>query len=119
MRRTVILTGIISALLLWCCSPAAADKLVLTSIPPTFASAGRLFQHQIAVKSKAGGVKYKLETGPKGAKVSPTGQVRWPVPRTFNQATATLIISIKDAAGQEVLHTIDLILANLFRRKRT
>ena len=92
--------------------------LFVTSTPPTSASAGRTFQHQIAAASKAGGVTYKLETGPKGAKVSPTGQVRWLVPRTFNQETATLIISIKDAAGAEVLHTIDLVLTNLFRRKR-
>ena len=29
MRKKIVLTGIVGALLLWCCSPAAADKLVL------------------------------------------------------------------------------------------
>ena len=84
------------------------DYLIVTSKPPTAARRGQLYHYPIAAKARTGGLKYKIESGPKGMTVSPEGQVKWMVP--FNQALGDteVIVSLTDGSGQERFHTFTL-----------
>src|SRR5262249_842521 len=70
---------------------AGIDFLLVTSQPPTQAKPGTAVDYQLAVKSKKGGVKYKLESGPPGMKLSAEGRLRWEVPANFADAEANVI----------------------------
>jgi hypothetical protein len=87
---------------------SGVDYLLVTSQPPVTAKRGTEFSYQMVVKAKKGGVKYQLDSGPAGMEMSPAGQVRWSVPATFKEAEATVVISVRDAAGQEIFHTFTL-----------
>jgi len=91
--------------------------LFVVSAPPTVAKAGRIMTYRIQVRSQAGGVKYSLASGPKGAIVTPRGIVRWKPSRYAKESTAVIIIRIVDSSGTEMFHTIDLALTNLFRKQ--
>lgn len=82
------------------------DYLFVTSTPPPSAKRGESYRYPIDVKSKRGGVSFKLESGPEGMTVSPAGVVTWRVPADSGEAN--VIITIKDASGQEVFHTFNL-----------
>jgi hypothetical protein len=84
------------------------DYLVVTSRPPATASRGSLYSYQLAVKSKKGGVKYRLDAGPEGMKVSPEGRLTWAVPRDFADREAVVILTVSDAPGQEIFHTFKI-----------
>lgn len=84
------------------------DYLYVASQPPPTARKGETYSYQLAVKSKKGGLKYKLESGPKGMAVSDAGRVTWRVPADFGEKEASVILSIRDATGQEVYHTFTL-----------
>jgi predicted Zn-dependent protease with MMP-like domain len=87
---------------------AGVDYLFVTSQPPGRFKPGETFSYQLAVKSKKGGLKYKVESGPPGMKVSPEGRVNWPVPADLADAAVDVILTVGDAAGQEVFHTFKL-----------
>ena len=91
--------------------------LFVVSAPPTVAKAGRIMTYRIQVRSQAGGVKYSLASGPKGAIVTPRGIVRWKPSRYAKESTAVIIVRIVDSSGTEMFHTIDLALTNLFRKQ--
>ncbi|QJW93782.1 hypothetical protein [Frigoriglobus tundricola] len=83
-----------------------ADYLAVTSRPPP-ATAGKPFEYQIEVRSKQGGVKYKLEVGPPGMSVGDNGKVVW------NEAagpgrSVNVVIVVSDASGQDVTHSFVL-----------
>jgi hypothetical protein len=60
--------------------------------------------------SNAGGVKYALQSGPRGLTVSPEGVVDWtPPPMPGDE---TVIVSLKDSSGQETLHTFQISVVN-------
>lgn len=84
------------------------DYLFVTSIPPARAYRGRTFSHGLAVTSKAGGVKYTLESGPKDLSLSPAGALRWDVPPHTAETSATVIIRVNDRAGSELFHSFEL-----------
>ena len=84
---------------------AGIDFLYVTSRPPLSAGRGKTFNYQIAVKSKKGGVKYKLEAGPDGMKVASDGKVTWPVPKDLADGEQNVIVTISDKTGQEIFHT--------------
>jgi hypothetical protein len=84
------------------------DYLVVTSQPPARFTPGKTLSYRLAVKSKKGGIKYKLEAAPEGMTLSPSGQVHWSVPLDFNAPEVDVIITIGDATGQEVFHTFKL-----------
>jgi S1-C subfamily serine protease len=81
------------------------DYLVVTSRPPPTARRGSVYTYQVAVKSRYGGVKFRLDSGPGGMEVSPAGLVRWPVPAEGKEAESEVILTVSDSAGQEVFHT--------------
>ena len=84
------------------------DYLFVDSVPPTEAIKGRALSYQIAVKSKRGGLKYKLESGPKGMSVSSSGLLTWNVPPDLVEKTAQAIITVADASGQDIFHSIQM-----------
>jgi hypothetical protein len=61
------------------------------------------------VRSKRGGVRFKLDSGPDGMTLSPKGQLTWAVPATANNEAA-VIINIKDNSGQEIFQTFNIAL---------
>jgi S1-C subfamily serine protease len=84
------------------------DYLLVTSQPPTTARRGTEFRYQVVVKSRKEGVKYQVNSGPPGLEVSPTGLVKWQVPANDGEAGSDVIVTIRDASGQEVFHTFSL-----------
>jgi S1-C subfamily serine protease len=86
---------------------SGADYLVILSRPPS-AKAGTAYSYNLDVRSKKGGVKVKLESGPPGLKVTPEGQVSWNVPATPDGIEADVIVTVSDASGQETFHTFKI-----------
>ena len=56
------------------------DYLFVSSRPPLSLDAGKTLDYQAVVKSKKGGVKVTLASGPEGLQVTPAGKVTWTVP---------------------------------------
>jgi hypothetical protein len=81
------------------------DYLYVTSQAPLTAKKGDTYSYQLAVKSKKGGLKYKVESGPKGMTISDAGRITWSVPPDPEEKESSVIVSIRDATGQEVFHT--------------
>ena len=86
------------------------NYLLITSKPPREAKAGKTFTYAIKVKSKQGGVTYKLDSGPKGMTVTDDGVVTWAVPADATGAQ-DVILTVRDKAGTEVFHTFTLTVA--------
>ena len=84
------------------------DYLFVVSHAPVKAKKGAAYRYQLAVKSKKGGVKYRLESGPKGMKVSDTGLVTWDVPANAD-AEVDVILTVSDRTGQEVFHPFRIL----------
>jgi hypothetical protein len=87
---------------------ADVDYLFVASQPPLGVKAGEKLTYQLTVKSKKGGVKYKLESGPPGMAVSATGQLTWPVPADLADKSADVILTVSDSSRQEVFHSFSL-----------
>ncbi len=85
---------------------SGVDYLFVTSRPLT-AVPGKAYSYQIVAKSKKGGVKYKLESGPKGMAVSAGGELTWAVPHDF-AAPEPVLVTVADASGQEIFHSFEL-----------
>src|SRR5207248_9926601 len=81
------------------------DYLFVASRPPALAGKGMEYRYQVMVKSKKGGVKYKLDSAPKGMTVSSAGLVRWKVPADLADKDADVILSVSDTSGQEIFQT--------------
>jgi hypothetical protein len=87
---------------------SGVDYLLVTSRPEPEVKFGQAFSYPMVVKSKNGGLKFNLESGPKGMLVDQQGNVTWQVPNTLDLAKHSAIISVKDNKDQEVFHTIAL-----------
>jgi hypothetical protein len=88
---------------------ADVDYLFVVSQPPLGVKLGEKLAYQLVVKSKKGGVKYKLESGPPGMAVSAAGMVSWTVPPDLADNRADVILTVSDSTGQEVFHTFSLV----------
>jgi hypothetical protein len=82
---------------------AGGDYLVVVSRPPA-AKAGEAFSYKLDVRSKKGGVKVKLESGPPGLAVTPEGQVTWAVPAKPENPEPEVLVTVSDSSGQETFH---------------
>jgi hypothetical protein len=89
---------------------SGADYLVVLSGPPA-ARAGQPFTYRLDIRSKRGGVTVKLESGPQGLQVTPDGQVSWAVPAKPAEPEAEVLLTLRDASGQEVFHTFRIAVA--------
>jgi predicted Zn finger-like uncharacterized protein len=82
-----------------------ANYLFVTSQPPAEFRNGSVFTYQVVVRTRKGGIRYKLEAGPPGMSITEDGQLRWPVPLRFDQLEMKVNLMIADSGGQEILHT--------------
>jgi hypothetical protein len=81
------------------------DYLLVTSTAPREVKPGGTFSYPLVVKSKHGGLAFKLDSGPKGMAVSAAGVVTWVVPAATAAGDQDVILTVKDKAGQETFHT--------------
>src|SRR5262249_9428309 len=88
------------------------DYLLVSSRPPALAKRGAEYTYQIAVKSNKGGVNYQLSSGPEGMEVSPEGLVKWRVPAGFKSTEVEVLITVRDASGEEVFHPFTVRVAD-------
>ena len=87
---------------------AEVPYLFVESVPPTEAAPGEKLEYQIAVRSKVGGLSFKLEDGPDGCDVSRTGRVSWQIPADFSAEFPRIIVSVRDRDGNELFHAFEL-----------
>jgi S1-C subfamily serine protease len=91
---------------------AGIDYLFVASqVPP--AKAGATFTYRLDIRSKKGGVRVKLESGPKGMQVTPEGLVTWAVPAGYGEPEADVLLTINDASGQEMFHNFKIMFPGL------
>ncbi|MDR3401129.1 MAG: hypothetical protein P4L99_01425 [Chthoniobacter sp.] len=82
------------------------DYLYVTSSPP----AGKVstpYHYQLEAASHSGDVTFSLQSGPKDLSISKGGKVTWTPPS--KPADETVIVSLKDKSGQELLHTFRVV----------
>jgi hypothetical protein len=84
---------------------ADRDYLLVPSSPPLETAKGATFTYAPVVKSRKGGVKVKLESGPGGMRLTPEGTLTWDVPRDFADPDIDVILTVSDASGQEIFHS--------------
>jgi hypothetical protein len=87
---------------------AGIDYLFADSTPPRVAVKGQVYQYQPEIKSKRGGVKITLDSGPEGMVCDQSGRLQWHVPPSYKGDSASVIMSVKDASGQEIYHTFTI-----------
>ena len=81
------------------------DYLLVTSSPRPIAVLGEDYVYPVRVKSKKGGLVYKLDAAPEGMTVAKDGTIRWKTPKNFEEPQVDVIMTISDAASQEIFHT--------------
>jgi len=84
------------------------DYLLVTSARALTISPGEKLRHQLEVKSRKGGVKFTLSRGPDGLTVSPAGLLEWTVPAGRVKDEREALITVQDASGQSLFHTLKL-----------
>jgi hypothetical protein len=87
---------------------AGIDYLFIDSVPPTVVRPGQAYRYPIRVKSKAGGVKFTLSSGPEGMSLSEDGLVTWDVPAGIGVGQHGVIITVENASGQTLFHSFTL-----------
>ncbi len=87
---------------------SGGDFLVVLSQPP-IARVGKAFSYKLDVHSKNSGLTVKLESRPAGLRIAPDGQITWRVPDSFKKSEVDVVVTIRDASGTEMFHTITLI----------
>jgi len=83
---------------------SAEDYLFVLSRPPA-AKPGALFSYKLDIRSRKGGVKVKLNSGPAGLKVTPAGLVTWQVPAKPDDSQPDVVLTVSDSSGREMFHT--------------
>src|SRR5205807_2814563 len=76
--------------------------------PLAVAPRGATYSYPVVVKSKKGGIKYRLDAAPSGMDVSSTGVITWRVPP--DAADVDVILSVSDGSGQEVFQNFKIVL---------
>ena len=84
------------------------NYLFLASSPPGIVRLGETLRYQLDVRSKAGGVTFKLEAGPKEMSVSDTGLLSWTANTGIGARLAHVVVAASDSSGQSVRQTFDL-----------
>jgi predicted Zn finger-like uncharacterized protein len=84
---------------------SGVDYFFVRSQPPAQARKGSAYRYTIVAKSRLGGVKFTLASGPPGATVSGDGLLEWKVPADYAEADASFIVSLSNRSGKEILHT--------------
>jgi WD40 repeat protein len=80
--------------------------LAVTSASDLSARPGQRLTHQIQVRSSKGGATFDLSHGPEGLSVSGDGSMRWQVPLNAERKEYEAIVTIGDASGKQIFHTV-------------
>jgi WD40 repeat protein/S1-C subfamily serine protease len=80
--------------------------LAVTSATERAARPGQRWTHQIQVRSTKGGTTFDLTHGPEGLSVSGDGSMRWQVPLNAERREYEAIVTIGDASGKQIFHTV-------------
>jgi hypothetical protein len=80
--------------------------LVVTSATELSARRGQRLIHQIQVRSSKGGTTFDLSHVPDGLAVFGDGSMRWQVPLNAERKEYEAIVTIGDASGQQIFHTV-------------
>lgn len=84
------------------------DFLVFTSTPPRQFEKGKVFRYEAQVRAKKGPIEVKIDSGPNGMSMTPTGTIEWNVPADFAQDRLDVILRAKDGGGKEMFQTFSL-----------
>lgn len=87
---------------------AGVDFLFVTGRPPV---RGAAYRYTPEVRSRKGGVKVKLVSGPAGMAVDADGTVTWAVPAGLADASVAVVLTVSDASGREPTHAFALPVA--------
>ena len=63
------------------------------------------------MKSRRGGTQVPLDYGPEGMKLGADGKLTWEVPAALAGQEFKVILTVSDATGQEIFHTLRLKVA--------
>ena len=85
-----------------------SDFFFVTTPARLYAQAGKPFEHQIDGRSKAGGLRYALAQGPDGVTVDPAGKLTWPAPKSSDDDSSSVVVTVTDAKGNEHFHTVSI-----------
>jgi Protein kinase domain len=88
---------------------AGQDYLYVTSLPRTRVRPGAQYTYRMDVKSKPGGLEFKLGTAPQGMTVSDEGELRWDVPPGEAGRSRDVIVNVSNAARKEVVHAFKIV----------
>ncbi len=89
------------------------SDIYVDSSAPAEARRGQVFRYQIAAHGNGQGkLAYHLESGPRGMSVNANGLVVWSIPSRYKEEQVSAVVSIRDDAGNEALHTISFYLAD-------
>jgi len=83
------------------------DYLFVSSRPPRVVRPGSKLKYKMAVRSKRGGTRFQLESGPDGMELA-GDELIWLVPSDFSEKTVTVLVAVSDDSGQEVFHKFSL-----------
>ncbi len=87
---------------------SASDHLIVFSPPTLDATAGQKLTHQIVARPKKGAITYTLASGPDGLTVSGAGELSWTVPTELKGQEVTAVVTVADASGDELFHTLKI-----------
>ena len=87
---------------------AGLDYLFVSSLPPHGFRPGTQVSYQIEAHAHRGKPRFSLSSGPPGLTVSATGLLTWPVPTGYGGTAETVIVTVADAAGQQIYHVFTL-----------
>lgn len=87
---------------------AKQDYFFVMSTPVESSVVNIEYTYAVKARSRKGGVKYRIDSGPAGMKVSPSGIVTWTPPADFVPASVNIVMTISDATGQELFHNFPI-----------
>jgi hypothetical protein len=90
--------------------------VLFTSRPAETARAGATYTYPVQVKSRKGGVRHRLVSGPPGMAIDAAGQLTWQVPADFAGLSADVLVNVRDAADLEVSQAFTIHLMGQGRR---
>lgn len=88
------------------------DYLFVESLPITTASAGKSYKYPIKLLSKAGKLKFTLDSGPEKMTISREGVLSWNVPDDFDETKTSVIVTIEDDSKQSIFHSFTIYMTD-------
>jgi hypothetical protein len=87
---------------------SGSDYLLVDSNPPQTVKNSGKYSYQMKIRSRLGGLLYKLISAPQGMTVSSTGLVEWQVPVGYKNKQESVIIDFSDAINQHNFHVFTI-----------